>query len=1277
MRPTAINAPAQARSQTRLPCRAIVVALLAALPAAPARADGTEIVGPASMNGWSTSSNAASAVGTFDRGPATPPAGVGSFRQELGASGTETHNLETARYNGMLLADFSAIAYSTYVVHNTDDAQASAVNLVVDLDGDGRFTSIDTDDFLVFEPVYQSGDYAKVLEQDTIPDQCANQRCLRDDQWQRWDAKGGGWWSAREGKFGPPLYSWNGYLATHPGAKLVEDRPAFRLKAGSGQSWNDFDGYVDALTVNGTTFDFEPNGWVHCVPDTSVDPSCRDGHATIQQASDHTLAGDAILVGPGTWIGFTIGEGVSVRSTRGPADTVVVPSGNSQGVVVSFSPRARLEGFTVDGTGGPLSGVVMIGAGSVVRGNVIRDSTILITLNDTGLPGQGVLIENNVVRDGVTGVYMNPLASDHRLRDNVFTGLSGTGVLMGTEGGFRNNRFERNRFEGNKNGIVMNLPAGAPNAGNVVFENCFSGQTTDAVRVAAGNAPLDAQGNWWGAADGPSGDFAGSGDSARGPVQVDPFNAACVPAWIETGANPVLGDALYPTVLDDGGQFRMWFEHQTATTSRIGYAESADGRAWVVEADLAIPGPRQMRPSAVKVGAQLRLYTWDGVALRMALSNDDGVTWTDAGSLEFIEAPPGQLSAVSVVAVPGGWAGYFVVDGAILRAETADPAGRTGWRGWSVVRDANACRGACSRPAVLSEADGYRMWYGRSESDTGGYGAIEYATSIDGLTFIDAPGPALTTAGAPAWRTGRTYTPAVTRRDDLLRMWFTGRPEAEAGTFAIGLASDAALPADILVDCDDFSDDIHILQGTLDAAGAGVTLRLRGLCDLSAAAAHGGDNFTNAAAAVIVDQDGTTVVADDPDEPARVAGGGDETAFYVAPGTDSVTIRGLEFAAVGRAVVAEDASSVTVEDNVVTGSATMSQAILGLSGPPGPIAFGPGGTLLRSPPVTDPATDGLSNFVVRGNRIAFNPPGTTLTFDRIGVDVRQRGGVTGYVASGIAIQDNDVDYRSPDLPLYGMRAIGATTNDDTAGGYPIRDVTVSANRLGRADPASFGGRAGIALHAVDGFAVSGNSLRTRVTSTALPNPGGGIVVHDSRQGTVEGNVVEVIADPGNRAASLGGVAIVDNLYRLFGYANSSPLATEDVSVTGNTIGGLPERGLVVTGVARATVTGNTVTGAQDKSLWIGVGLQGPGNFQVPGPTTLPPQAVADSYLCGNTFNGVADDPAQTGYDEASQSTNNRFPAGAAFGNRNCPAAGGGSFSTLSLRRPWPGGVKVT
>jgi hypothetical protein len=101
---------------------------------------------------------------------------------------------------------------------------------------------------------------------------------------------------------------------------------------------------------------------------TSVQINVPADYPTIQGAIDAAIAGDVIVVAPGTYgemIDFR-GKEITVRSSAGPDVTIIDGSGSSGSVVTAVSgegPGTALEGFTITG-GNALEGGGMRNVGS-------------------------------------------------------------------------------------------------------------------------------------------------------------------------------------------------------------------------------------------------------------------------------------------------------------------------------------------------------------------------------------------------------------------------------------------------------------------------------------------------------------------------------------------------------------------------------------------------------------------------------------------------------------------------------------------------------------------------------------------------------------------------------------------------------------------------------------------------------------------------------------------------------------------------------------------------
>ena len=231
----------------------------------------TTIVRPGATGDWQFEVGSPDGIGAFEPGPPTPPLGVGSARLATGTDGSTASQIRNSAYDGVRLADFTQLRYSTYVA-SWNGQQAPYLILSVDNDGDTV-----VDEYLFFEPPYQtpaSGD-------PSLPDQ--GDVVLAT--WQSWDALAGGWWGAfgvaGTGTPGTGVLPLSDYLTEWPDAVVRNSdtgQGGLRLVAGWASPEDVFDASVDdvVIGVSGSTvvFDFEP-----------VPVACDDGqYCTVDDA---------------------------------------------------------------------------------------------------------------------------------------------------------------------------------------------------------------------------------------------------------------------------------------------------------------------------------------------------------------------------------------------------------------------------------------------------------------------------------------------------------------------------------------------------------------------------------------------------------------------------------------------------------------------------------------------------------------------------------------------------------------------------------------------------------------------------------------------------------------------------------------------------------------------------------------------------------------------------------------------------------------------------------
>lgn len=239
-------------------------------------------------------------------------------------------------------------------------------------------------------------------------------------------------------------------------------------------------------------------------------------HATLGAAIDAASEGEIIELAPGVYTEeVSVTKAVTIRGAkhgvaagsspgdRGSNESIVVG-----GFIVSAS-GAVLDGLTIqDGrsTGGVNVGVAVAASGVTVTNTIIED--VLSPAQSDGLSTQtgnnNLTLTNSTIRNNWRGIYLNP-GSGHVLSGNLIDGNNGSGVGIGSDGQsnltLTGNTISNHDLEG--------WGASAVGSGVVASGNSF---LDNGVSVAHyGGSAIDANGNYWGSADGP-------GDGVSGDV---------------------------------------------------------------------------------------------------------------------------------------------------------------------------------------------------------------------------------------------------------------------------------------------------------------------------------------------------------------------------------------------------------------------------------------------------------------------------------------------------------------------------------------------------------------------------------------------------------------------------------------------------------------------------------------------------------------------------------------------------------------------------------------
>ncbi len=426
-------------------------------------------VRPNAANGWASVSQR-TASGVFVNGPATPPAGFGSYKMATGAgnSGPDLPQtgagqggkswITTQAYDGTLLADITDLKYSTYVTANPASAiTAPTLQFQIDLDGNGT-----RDSAMIFEPYYSS-----IANGGTQPN-------VTTGTWQTWDARAGRWWFNQTTVFGAPqsaFPTFSAVVAAYPNAKIVTwfplaDGYGMQFVVGqnsAGAPWNDFDGNIDNLTVGinnaSVNFDFEPTSVL--VVDADGQASETDCNAatpaatTIGAAVAAANPGNTIRVCSGTYnLASTVNlnkAGLTILGVGATRPIVQIPTATGYGFAVGAA-NVTLDNLEIQKTdlgtpSVPHNMILVLGSNFTAQNNLIYGPNPGGTWNATNYVSRafevggglsGLLFQNNTIHTLRQPAYINT-SSGSALNNNV-SGTKGW-VIDGGNIAFNANTF--------------------------------------------------------------------------------------------------------------------------------------------------------------------------------------------------------------------------------------------------------------------------------------------------------------------------------------------------------------------------------------------------------------------------------------------------------------------------------------------------------------------------------------------------------------------------------------------------------------------------------------------------------------------------------------------------------------------------------------------------------------------------------------------------------------------------------------------------------------------
>jgi predicted GH43/DUF377 family glycosyl hydrolase len=277
-------------------------------------------------------------------------------------------------------------------------------------------------------------------------------------------------------------------------------------------------------------------------------------------------------------------------------------------------------------------------------------------------------------------------------------------------------------------------------------------------------------------------------------------------AVLDVGAGGMFDAAgvLSCSVFKIDSRYYMVYEGLLATTTKIGYAYSADGITWVrqnsgnytmtVGASTKFDEKNVSRPAVVQEGFYFRMWyvgqTLDGTLMtRIGLAAIDNMVRQNSANAVLSIVAAAAFDATHVAApsvIKDGniykmwYTGYNDVDyWAIGYATSVDGITWVNQRGNGTrgcVLDVRAGQFDSTfvwQPCVLKDGDVFRMWY--TAIDASGHYKIGYAISSDGVnwTYPNGTTPVLTVTPAK-FDSARVYMAWVIKDGATFRMWYSG-----------------------------------------------------------------------------------------------------------------------------------------------------------------------------------------------------------------------------------------------------------------------------------------------------------------------------------------------------------------------------------------------------------------------------------------------------------------------------------------------------------------------
>jgi len=235
-------------------------------------------------------------------------------------------------------------------------------------------------------------------------------------------------------------------------------------------------------------------------------------------------------------LNVTVGGDLTLRNTTLRGGSLTRENG---GGLYVLNGRAQVIESVIEGNRAEVGGGIFNGQGQVI----IRDSLIW---NNSAPNGSGGGV-NNIGINAVLTIERSVLTSNTATSGGALGNSDGTVTITDSQitsntatsaGGIFNDSFGFVSINGsslaNNSSVAYGGAISTNGATMSINLSCVTGNTSPIgggiVNLDNGATPVNAENNWWGAADGPGGTGPGSGDAIYGNIDFTPFLTAPAPA---------------------------------------------------------------------------------------------------------------------------------------------------------------------------------------------------------------------------------------------------------------------------------------------------------------------------------------------------------------------------------------------------------------------------------------------------------------------------------------------------------------------------------------------------------------------------------------------------------------------------------------------------------------------------------------------------------------------------------------------------------------------------